>query len=89
MLWTDQKIHCFKQHGPASNGRILSQQAREDADVEMLPLEKIDEYEDQENGYETLQMDQYFHYYWTTTSSAVLIDCPSDHMCSYSCKTDR
>uniref|UniRef100_A0A915DPX5 HTH CENPB-type domain-containing protein n=1 Tax=Ditylenchus dipsaci TaxID=166011 RepID=A0A915DPX5_9BILA len=38
---------------PASNGRILLQQAREDADVEMLPLEEIDEYEDQENGYES------------------------------------
>uniref|UniRef100_A0A915CVP1 Uncharacterized protein n=1 Tax=Ditylenchus dipsaci TaxID=166011 RepID=A0A915CVP1_9BILA len=49
----DDSIHCFKQHGPASNGRILLQQAREDADVEMLPLKEIDEYEDQENGYES------------------------------------
>jgi hypothetical protein len=45
------QIHCFKPHGPVSEGRVLLQEAR--AGIQPgIPLEEdIDEEQDEENGY--------------------------------------
>uniref|UniRef100_A0A915EKL6 Uncharacterized protein n=1 Tax=Ditylenchus dipsaci TaxID=166011 RepID=A0A915EKL6_9BILA len=42
----DDEIHCFKQHGPASGGRLLLKQARENTEIDALIPEEIDIEED-------------------------------------------
>uniref|UniRef100_A0A915DPB9 DDE-1 domain-containing protein n=1 Tax=Ditylenchus dipsaci TaxID=166011 RepID=A0A915DPB9_9BILA len=49
----DDEIHCFKQHGPASGGRLLLKQARENTEIDALIPEEIDIEEDAGNGYES------------------------------------
>uniref|UniRef100_A0A915D8F0 Uncharacterized protein n=1 Tax=Ditylenchus dipsaci TaxID=166011 RepID=A0A915D8F0_9BILA len=43
----------FSQHGPASGGRLLLKQARENTEIDALIPEEIDIEEDAGNGYES------------------------------------
>jgi hypothetical protein len=50
----DDQIHCFKPHGPVPEGRVLLLEAR--ADIQPgIPFEEIDEEQDQENGYSSVE----------------------------------
>ena len=50
----DNKVHCFKEHGPIPTGFARLQQARQDElDHNIVNLlEEIDLEQDQENGYD-------------------------------------